>query len=268
VSRVVDVHLGGPTPYQDYPAIPERFARSFKLWVFDVDEGDGMQLADRVQGPGERDIVSEAIFDQGVWEVPETILLMSAFAAYPRAQFVDFGCHVGWYSTIASTFGLDVVAVDSNPAAIALLARTWRENGFQGRLSLLAREIDEGLILQVPWEASTIIVKIDIEGAERHAVKALWRYFEDGTITHCLMEVSPCFNDTYPDLLGSLFDLGYVGYVMPRKVDQPKPIGDIPRYLASHCRRLDFLTRDSMAHWVRRQHQFDLIAFRSGARWG
>jgi antitoxin component HigA of HigAB toxin-antitoxin module len=270
VSRLVEIHLGGPTAYTDHPPIPERFSRDFKLWIFDPDEGGGMKVHERVLNEGERDVVSEAIGDLGVWEVPETITLSSAFAAAQSGTaFLDIGSHVGWFSAIAGTYGLHVTAVDADAGALELLEQTWEENDFESELKTINTLVDENLEWELPVAVRAAIVKMDIEGAERHAVSMLWPWFEDGTITHCLMEVSPCFNDTYPALLGSLFDLGFVGHVMPRKRQQPKEMDEVYSYLSVYGRRLDVLTRHAMSDWIGQQHQFDIVVFRpAGARWG
>ena len=266
--KLVEVGLGGPTAYEDYPPIPERFSREFKLWIFDADGGKGMKVHDRVLNEGERDVVSEAIGLYGVWEVPETIILSSAFAAAPEdTMFVDIGSHVGWFSVLAGSYGLKVTAVDANVDALDLLRRSWEDNRFLNYLGLVSVEITEGTHWVQP-RTENMIVKMDVEGAERHAVAMLRPWFEDGTIAQCLMEVSPCFNDTYPALLGELFDLGYVGHVMPRKRNAPRLVGDVRTYIAVHCRRLDVLTREAMAEWISRQHQCNVIIFRPEAAWG
>jgi hypothetical protein len=269
VTQLVDIHVGGPTPYEDYPPIPERFSRDFKLWIFDPDEGVGMKVVDRVLNEGERDVVSDAIAEYGVWEVPETITLSSAFAAAgPHTAFIDIGSHVGWFSAVAATYGLDVTAVDSNAAALELLRQTWRENGFKSQLALINEMVDTNTEWKFPVGVDTAIVKMDIEGAESHAVGALWPWFEDGTVTHCMMEVSPCFNDGYPALLRALFDLGYVGHVMPRKRIEPHPVGDdLYKYLSIHARRLDTLTPAAMTNWITRQWQINVIIFKPEAAW-
>ena len=270
MTQLVEIDLGGPTPYKDYPSIPERFARQFKLWVFDADEGGGMKVNERFLDEGEYDNVSDAITTYGVWEVPETITLSSAFAAAaPGTAFVDIGSHVGWYSAIAGAYGLDVTAVDVNEAALELLRRTWQGNGFKSQLALLPMMVDTNTAWKMPVGVNAAIVKMDIEGAESHAVGALWPWFEDGTITHCMMEVSPCFNDGYPLLLRSLFDLGYVGHVMPRKHLKSKPVGgDLYRYLSIYGRRLDNLPQPALNAWIIRQHQFNAVLFKPESSWG
>ncbi|HEY5727614.1 MAG TPA: hypothetical protein VIV08_03285 [Acidimicrobiia bacterium] len=268
MSQLVEIHLGGLTPYEDYPPIPERFSRDFKLWVFDPDEGGGMKVHEGILGEGELDNVSEAIATYGVWEVPETITLSSAFAAAPfAATFIDIGSHVGWFSAVAASHGLDVIAVDADGGALELLQQTWLENGFKSQLALINEMVDTNTEWHFP--VPTAIVKMDIEGAESHAVGALWPLFEDGTITHCMMEVSPCFNDGYPDLLRSLFRLGYVGHVMPRKRIEPYPVGDdLYKYLSVYARRLDVMAPAALTNWITRQWQINVVLFKPESAWG
>src|SRR5437899_13034470 len=77
-SIVAEVKLGGPTGYHDYPPIPQRFARSFGMAIFqwELYAGDGAYCP-------ARDTVSETIDLLGVWEPPETIMALSVFESAP-----------------------------------------------------------------------------------------------------------------------------------------------------------------------------------------
>lgn len=267
--RLVDVHLGGPTKYLDQPAIPDRFARDFQMWVWEDGEAGG-EL--RVGGPapeGANDCVSETIISHGVWEVPQSICLLSAFAANPDALFLDFGAHIGWYPLLALTSGLRTIALDGSERGLGMLANSRYVNGVPpGRLSLLHAVIDNPGVIPPSAGVMGLIVKIDVEGAENHVVKGLWPSFQMHQISHCLMEISPVFDSYYGDLLGDIFDLGYVGYVMPPKRPRPPVVADVHRWLRAHGYRLDYLTRNSMKDWVNAQHQFDVILFTPEAKWG
>ena len=263
--RLVDVSLGGPTRYMDQPAIPERFRREFKMWVWDDGEAAG-EL--RVGGPapeGADDCVSQTIISHGVWEVPQSIFLMSAIAANPHARFVDLGCQIGWFSLLAASFGMKVEALDANASALGVLRASAEENGWTKQIMFVHGEVQR---YEPPVLAEPLIVKIDVEGAELRAVQRLSYAFMGKRISHCLMEVSPCFYDYYPNLLAYLFDLGYRGWVMPSKRVPPRVFRDTESFLLRHCRRLDYLTRASMRDWVQAQHQFDVILALPEAKWG
>lgn len=266
--RLVDVHLGGPTGYKDQPEIPERFARDFQMYVWEDGEAGG-EL--RLGGPapeGANDAVSETIISHGVWEVPETICLLSAFRAHPYATFVDLGAHIGWFSLLALQEDLYVRSYDANPRSLDLIAQSHELAPKPIHRLWLQQDVIDVLWEGIGQTNLPLIVKIDVEGAESHAVRGLRPYFERRQITHCLMEVSPVFAGYYGDLLGELFDLGYVGYVMPEKRSPPPVVKEVHAWLVQYGRRLDYLHRGSMKDWVNDQHQFDVLLFSPEARFG
>jgi hypothetical protein len=266
ISEVVEIRLGGPTAYTDYPAIPMRFARDFRIHVLPAGVTPSILHSSVTPDPG--DVVSDTIRDLKVWEVPDTLFLCSAFAAAPEGTvFADLGCHVGWYSLLAMSFGLDVVAVDGDHRMIELLRRSRRLNGYTATLRTQLEMVDE-FWLGLTLSADNVIVKVDLEGSEKYALNALWGLFQSHRVSHLLMEVSPVFEDYYPLLLSRLFALGYIGFVMPVKQSTPPTFDDAGAFLRTHCRRLDQLSRQSLTEWVQAQHQFDVLIFRHDARFG
>lgn len=266
VTEIVKVHLGGPTAYTDYPAVPSRFSRDFNIHV--LPPGVPPSILHSSVVPDSGDVVSDTIRDLKTWEVPETLFMCSAFAAAPPGtMFVDIGCHVGWYSLLAMSYDLDVVALDGDHRMLQALHRSVQANAYRSRLDLRLEMIDASWHgLTIP--ADNVIVKLDVEGNEIHALGGLWDLFMTERVSHLLMEVSPCFEDYYPVLLTRLFDLGYIGFVMPVKQAVPPTFDDAEQFLRNHCRRLDQLSRQSMTEWVQAQHQFDMILFRHDAAFG
>jgi hypothetical protein len=273
-STVVEIHLGGPTAYTDYPDIPERFARDFKIHVYaDRLEKPGLLHSSIDADPADGELVSNAIRDLGVWEVVESITMMSAFAGAPEGtRFIDFGCHVGWFSLLALSFGIETIAIDGDPRMLELLSRSRIENGFKmapakGGLHLRHAVIDENW-KGLQTKADNLIVKMDIEGAELHAYAKMAQYFAERKVSHCLMEVSPCFEDYYPKLVGEIIDHGYEAFVMPEKRSVPRTWMETKRFLRVNCRPLHTLWRPDVEHWISQQHQIDVIFVRPGAAWG
>ena len=104
---------------------------------------------------------------------------------------VDFGSHIGWYSTIAAAYGYEVAAVDVNAENCDLA----EEN--------LARATSAqfGVFCGTVQESSPALdvlpircVKIDIEGSEEWAIKMLDASIAAKTIDTLLIEISPVFN--------------------------------------------------------------------------
>jgi hypothetical protein len=273
-SEAVHIHIGGETAYTDHPAIPQRFERDFKIHVLKDPHAKSTILHPSVN-PNiyDGEVVSNTIRDLKIWEVPETIIMLSAFKAAPEGTvFVDIGSHVGWFTMLALSYGIDTVAIDGDERMLRLLERSVEANKFRSGLVTSREFIGEGWVL--PWsldlieDDANLIVKMDIEGAERHAVAALWDYFEAGWISHCLMEVSPVFESDYAELLEPIFKLGYRCQVMPRKTAEPPVVEDIPHWLLRQSQRIDQFRQGYLKSWVNRQRQFDVVLYREDAQWG
>ena len=167
-----------------------------------------------------QDIISQMIDRQGAWERNESKLFVDILTPPPEGKVVlDFGCQIGWYSTIAAAYGYEVAAIDVSRENLQLAAVN---------IAALATEPYQTYLGTVGEHASTFaaelpvrIAKIDIEGAERYAIDMLTPTLEAGNVDYLLMEVSPVFNDTYPALMKRLFGLGYVAFDLAATAWQP-----------------------------------------------
>jgi hypothetical protein len=112
------------------------------------------------------------------------------------------------------------------------------------------------------------LAKIDIEGAEEHAVDLLWLSIEKGLVDHLLIEISPVFNDSYPDLVVRLLEAGYEAWVMPDKQIPPVPFEKFPQDLEANRLWPASFTGELgvVRETVRRWHQHNVLFSRSGAR--
>lgn len=215
------IMLGGPTPYRDCTSIPDRFAREFMMLVWDTEQTpvDG--------GPycPARDAVSETLLSLGVWEPQETAVLLNCFERVPeKSWFVDFGCQVGWFSTIAALSGQQVLAFDADPECVALTRENLELNGAWGTFTVEQARFDATTDpLDYPKNVS-MVAKIDIEGAEHHAIAALQPAIDARKVEFILIEVSPVFHDGYGDLIVGLMEDGFVPYYMPPKHQPPHQI--------------------------------------------
>lgn len=269
-SEAVHIHIGGATAYTDHPAIPQRFERDFKLHVLKDRYAKSAILHPSVNPDVyDGELVSNTIRDLKIWEVPETIIMLSAFKAadVENTVFLDIGCHAGWFSLLAMSYGIPTIAVDGDDRMIELLERSAETNRYANYV-LVPTFIDEGWAFPLSPAPKNLIVKMDIEGSERYAVAALWDHFESGRISHCVMEVSPVFESDYADLLEPIFKLGYRCQVMPPKTPVPPVVEDIPHWLLRSSQRIDQFRQGYLKTWVNRQHQFDVVLYREDAQWG
>lgn len=255
----VIVTLGGPTGYGDLPSIPERFARSFTMEVFDWKGYD----SDGPYCPG-RDAVSETIAELGIWEPSETILTLAVCAAYPASVVVDFGAQLGWFTLLACSSGNSVVAVEADPENVRVLRTSLLRNGWEGKVLLIQRRVGPN------WPplgelGDVALAKIDVEGAERDALRALWPSIEAGKVAHLMVEVTPSFGPGYPDLVCDLIDAGYLAFELPAKRTPPAILEELPRDLMPGY--LNDLPRDVLRKTVEGWDQRNIWFVREDARW-
>ena len=210
--------LDGQPLIPDVPAIPHRLRRELTLELYDYRrygqrgyEGEGFPH-DWCTG---QDIISYSIAEQGVWEGYETLTVLDVLDRGKRADLMlDLGAHIGWYSALADQFGVFTVEASAENNLligknVAAHADPWVDTG--------PAWIDEDTPI-LPADAEPIhLVKIDLEGAENHAVRMLSALFAARKINYCLMEVSPVFADYYSDLVVWIADQGYRIYQIPGK---------------------------------------------------
>lgn len=207
------------------------------------------------------DAVSETIVGLRVWEPRETTLtLQVCSSAEPGQVMVDFGSQVGWFSLLAASCGMAVHAFDADAADVEILRTSAAINDWGERVLVDQYRVGPE---SEPWEPQPIrFAKIDIEGAEDQAVRVLWPSIEAGLVDHMLIEVSPVFADYYPDLVASILDAGYTGYLLPPKSQPPARLDVFPDDLEAG--RLDPATvRETVAGWS----QENVWVARDGASW-
>lgn len=226
-SKVIRIALGGPTGYHDLPPIPERFARTFPMTVFDW--GQYRYHGKMAWCPG-ADAISETLELVGVWEPNETILALTVFAsAETGSVFLDLGAQIGWFSLLAASAGLDTVSVDADPEPLRLLTESAKRNSWEGLVHPWQMRID--IETPVLPAASYRLAKLDMEGAEFDGIRILWPSIAAGLVDHLLVEVSPVFSDGYPELVTSILGAGYSAYTLPPKAIPPHRLDDPARDL-------------------------------------
>jgi hypothetical protein len=125
---------------------------------------------------------------------------------------VDIGAQVGWYTMLAAVNGRRVVAVEADPENVRLL-----------------RVNTEGLDVEVVhgWvgpESPTVesghirLLKADIEGLEREAVRVFRPMLEAGRVDWLLLELTPSFpGSDVAGVVRVLNDCGYGVWLVPTK---------------------------------------------------
>lgn len=265
----VEVDLSTPHLYGDYPQVPERLQRAWSMMVWDtarhpVDGGPYCPA---------HDAVSETIVSHRIWEPRETILAAQVLSTAPEGSVMyDLGAQLGWYSLLAALYLGDsrcpepVRAFDADQDNLTLLLQSATLNGWVQRIHpQLERIGPDSPLIGLGADETIRFAKLDLEGAEEHAIRMLWPSIEAGRLDHMLMEVSPCFAEGYPELVRKMIDAGYEAYMLPEKHRPPWALDDLPHDLADW--RLDSLSGGDIEAFVASWHQEDVWFAREGASW-
>ena len=150
-----------------------------------------------------QDDVSRTLINTGSWENQITKLISSILInEMINGIFIDVGCNVGWYSRLARQLGYKVMAYDGDKEHLELMSANapgsignniWFDN------QVKAYSKTEPITL----------MKCDIEGNEQFAFKYFERCFKDKLVKNLVMEVSPVFNNSYPELVNNIVGCGY-----------------------------------------------------------
>ena len=182
------------------------------FWVWDWDTYSGY----RGYCTGQDD-VSRTLLLYGKWEEQEGDRMRAILR--PGDVFLDFGAHIGWFSIMAANRGAVVHAYEGDAENLDLLRINARLHNVASQVTAHALWVGEGTKtedLHLP-SGPIRLVKIDLEGNEQYAVGALLPALD--RIEHIAMEVSPCFNDSYPDIVAVLEAHGFQTWRQGRPFD-------------------------------------------------
>lgn len=154
--------------------------------------------------PGQDD-VSKTLDMYGCWDKDQSLLLEKILSGNGKdGVFIDVGAHVGYFSRLALRKGYVVHSYEGEDDLVRLL-----KQNVQGAI-VHQVWFDENMEpMKGPKLIKVKVMKIDIEGNERFAINHFRENIEAGNVENILMEVSPCFNDSYPQLIKELATLGY-----------------------------------------------------------
>ena len=256
--NIHDLPVGGHASYADQTPIPERFRRDLDIEVWDwrgYMDLDGYCPA--------RDVVSQTIAELGVWEPAETtVMLLCMEPLNGEGWFIDMGCQIGWYSSIAASMGLNVLGIDADPECAALAFGNIGRNATgdpEGRFldtSIIRLGVDEDPVLDPALiNGQHVVAKIDVEGAEPEAVDALLPIID--SIDAMLIEISPVFHGRYVDLAFDLVKMGFEPYEIPPKHRPPTVLNELEDLRPFH---LDRRSLNEIPVW----HQSNVLFLRGG----
>ena len=165
--------------------------------------------------PGQ-DIISYCIDVQGSWELTETLVVMDILQYGNQDDVVlDFGSHIGWYSMLAAAAGYRVGSFDANAENIRHLLKSAHLNGVSANIHPYLCWINSDFP-DLPGNAERVrLLKVDVEGAEPTVKRICNKLFKAKKIDYAIIEISPTFNDKYPDMVERIANCGYDVYQIP-----------------------------------------------------
>jgi SAM-dependent methyltransferase len=155
-----------------------------------------------------QDAISGALRMQGSWEDRDTIPIRQILEKGNRYNIVvDFGCHIGWYTIMAAQLGYNVIAIDGDAENLELLRLTAKLHGVEDKITTIHDWVDADFSLTLPYKPIEL-VKVDLEGNDAMAVNSI----DLNSVNNLYVEISPAFNDGYPELVDKITDYGFKAF--------------------------------------------------------
>ena len=264
-TKTITVTLDGQPKILDVPEITPRLNRQFNMDVYDWQQyfktEFGNQVVPIFKGycPGQ-DVVSFALDVQGVWEGYETCAVLDILSEKETNNaVVDMGAHLGYYSLLAGTAGYSGLAYETDPFNLEVLAKNLALNA--PKFKIINQWIDEKTP-KLP-DMDIHLLKCDIEGNEKHAVKMVEKLLRAKRIKYLLLEISPCFNQSYPQLVEKVCGYGYRVYEIPHKSwEHTKEYAEQPlKLLKQYCE----IPKAGRRGYVASLHQENFVFIREEA---
>lgn len=191
-----------------------------------------------------KDFVDSCIAYDGVWDGQQLDILAAAARTSGATYFLDIGANTGFYSIMFAVHGLAsrIIAFEPDPGNHARLATNLRLNKLEKRIEVVQialGDADKDVVLfegaewnrgestiavpeQTPQLVShrvrqarfddlyalkgeTVVIKIDVEGYEFHALRGLARTLRDNA---CLLQIEH-YGDEFERLKAVMEDSGY-----------------------------------------------------------
>lgn len=159
------------------------------------------------------DIVSHCLENDRTWEPFQTEITTEILKEDKDGLFIDVGCHLGYYSTLASLIGTQTVSIDSCVSFLTLFNKTIKNNNLTN-IKIVKETVDEffNLVEHIPSNVNINLIKIDIEGSEKFLINSIDSLLAENKIKNIIMEISPKLDKNYDILCRKLHSYGYNVY--------------------------------------------------------
>ena len=203
--------------------------------------------------------VSGSIRKSGAWEPRIAMSIRNALKRYPKSTFLDIGANIGMHTLVMANLGNDVIAVEPKWSTIKRLHKSVNLNHLSNRITLVTNGISDVRnnltlycnghnqggstmiknaashcqetiktilmddLLEVLHRGQQLVIKMDIEGSECHALVHSQRFFSSVKVNVIFMEwmkmktnlKKNTDTELTRDMVKKLRDLGFE----PRAVD-------------------------------------------------
>lgn len=149
-----------------------------------------------------QDDISRTLENTGMWDAAIDARIRAILTEGNKENvFVDVGAHIGYFSMLAIQLGYKVEAYEGDAENYQLL----QENAPDAKANFIWFNLH--IVPLKSFKKKIELIKLDIEGSEQYAIA----YFEPfiANVNNIIMEVSPTFNDSYPDLIEKLVNYGF-----------------------------------------------------------
>ena len=171
------------------------------------------------------DIISYCLEHDKTWEPFQTEITAEILKEDKNGIFIDVGCQLGYYSTLASLIGTKTFSIDSCNSFLTLFNKTITNNNLTN-IKIVTESVDENfnLVEHIPSPVNINLIKIDIEGSEKFLINSIDTLLSEKKIKNIIMEISPRLDKDYDTLCVKLHSYGYkiydIGLSPQRKLQQ------------------------------------------------
>ena len=209
---------------------------------------DGFDFNICIYPDQEKDLISESLKNEQIWEPEITQKLVDILKNSPKDQlFVDVGANLGYYSLLAASLGFTCysfepfsknydkftssIKLNSLYSKIILAKKiVWNEDGLKKSMEIVPGPITNygcikvanehtssetcltcTLDTTIPSGKKIVVLKIDVEGSEPEVIWGCQQLISQNLVENIFMEISPKFRSKqqYLDIVGFLIGHSY-----------------------------------------------------------
>ncbi len=159
----------------------------------------------------ERDLISKFLYEDKCWKPYQTEITKEILS--DGGTFIDIGCHIGYYSILASILKCKVISVDLNMNYITMFMKTIRANDLEPieikNIRIAKNTRKNNIIIS---NEKIKLIKISIQGNESYIIDCFNLDLKSHNIENIIMEITPKYSYHYIKTILKLYKYGYKIY--------------------------------------------------------